>query len=257
MPRSALSNIGHTAETDHRIPRREDAGESVHIIPSARATDDSPLVLFSSELKTARRGELDRELGIALIGLGSQQTSGQARLARLALPLLDASLKTRPDDRVALQAKIVALTLRKRTSDAISAAESALALDSDDERTLDLTIPLLATVGRRKEALALCQRLLALNPSVSEYHLVTAMIHAQLRQWSAASDSCQAALRLDPNNLTARTILIRSALETGDLALVRSEGQKYLRFDPPENERKVVQGWIDKARASRDEKRKD
>jgi hypothetical protein len=248
MPRSALSNVAHTAETNHSIPRRDDAGESLPIIASAPAADEWPLVPFSNELKTARRGEVDRELGIALAGLGAQQTGGKARLARLALPLLDASLKARPDDLVALQAKIVALTVRNRTSEAISTAETALALAPNDERTLNLTIPLLAGLGRRKEALALCQRLLALNPLVSEYHIMEAKLYAQLGQWREASDSCQAALRLEPSNLTARWILIRSAREMGDLARVRAESQTYLRFDPPENERNLVRGWIEKAR---------
>jgi tetratricopeptide (TPR) repeat protein len=257
MPRSALSNVAHTAETDHSIPRREDSAESQPIIASVPAADEPPLVPFSTELRAARRGEVDRELGIALTGLGTQQTHGKARLAGLALPLLDASLKARPDDLVALQSKIVALTLRNRTKEAISTAESALALAPDDERTLDLAIPLLAAVGRREEALALCRRLLTLNPLVSEYHIVTAKLYAQLRQWRAASESSQAALRLDPSNLTARWILIRSALETGDMGHVRSEGDKYLRFDPPENERNIVRGWIDKARVSTEKTRKN
>jgi Flp pilus assembly protein TadD len=249
MPRSPLANVAHTAETDHGIPRHGETDKLPPIITEASGRDEPPLIAADDALFGSMKGaSLDRELGIALAGLGADRASDRARLARFALPLLEAALKERPDDLVAWQAKIIALTLRGRSGDALAAAESSLALAPNHERSLSLAIPLLAGSGRRDEAIALGQRLLAVNPWFSEYHVVLAKLLGQAGRWSEAAEACRAALRLDPLNLTIRHILIKCALEMGDRTLARTEAEVYLRFDLDEGERNTVMKWLEQAR---------
>jgi tetratricopeptide (TPR) repeat protein len=193
---------------------------------------------------SGKEAELGRELGIALAGMGAERKTDRARFARYALPLLDASLNSRPDDPVAWQAKIIALTLRNRSEEATSAARAALAAAPENERTLALAVPLLAAGGERDQAIAQCRRLLSVNPTASEYQLVLAKLLAQKREWKEAGEACLATLRLDPLNLTARWILIRSALETGNRTTALEQSRIYLRFDPQEGERETLLKWI-------------
>jgi tetratricopeptide (TPR) repeat protein len=250
MPRSALGNVAHTAETDHTIPRWDEARNLAPIIPITTGRDELPLMPFESSLPASgEESELSRELGIAIAGLGTERSSDRARLARLALPLLETSLTSRPDDPIAWQAKIIALTLRNRTEDVLAAARSALAVAPQNERSLALAIPLLAT-GQRDEAIACARRLLAVNPMASEYQIVLAKLLAQNKDWAGSAEACRAALGLDPLNQTARWILIRSGIETGDQARARAEVETYLRFDPPAGERQTLLQWIGRTDSS-------
>ncbi|MFO0890992.1 MAG: multiheme c-type cytochrome [Isosphaeraceae bacterium] len=249
MPRSPLANVAHTAETDHSIPRRGDAGRTPPIIPEALGRDESPLVAIEALSRGAgSEAEFDRELGIALAGSGVEAAGDRARLARFALPRLETALKENPDDLVALQAKIIALTLRGRRTEAIAAAQAALSLSPDHERTLALIVPLLGGAGRRDEAIALSRRLQAVNPLVSEYKVVLARLLAQAGRWSEATEVCRQAIGLNPLDLTARYVLIKAALEMGDRALARSEAETYLRFDLDEGERETIRRWLETVR---------
>ncbi|MFO0890990.1 MAG: multiheme c-type cytochrome [Isosphaeraceae bacterium] len=249
MPRSPLANVAHTAETDHSIPRRGDAERSP-LVPSRPAMrDEPPLVAIDAATKDSKPGvEFDRELGIALAGFGVDAASDRARLSRFALPRLEAALKENPDDLVALQGKIIALTLRGRPGEAITAAEAALTLAPNHERTLALAVPLLAGSGRRDEAIALSQRLQAINPHVLDYKVMLAKLLAQAARWGEAAEVCRAALKLNPLDLTVRHILIKSALETGDRAAAKAEAETYLRFDLDEGERNLIRQWLESSR---------
>jgi tetratricopeptide (TPR) repeat protein len=203
--------------------------------------NELPLAAFPSSLPASRKeSDLGRELGIALAGLGAEKTTDRARLARYALPLLDSSLSSRSDDPVAWQARIVALTLRNRTAEATAAARTALAIAPENERTLALAIPLLAAAGECDQAISQCRSLLSVNPMASEYHLFLAKLLGQKKAWREATEACRAALDLNPLNLTARLILIRSAVATGNRALEREQAEIYLRFDPPQGERETL-----------------
>lgn len=249
MPRSALTNVAHTAETEHRIPRRGESDGTPSILPDVRAPDSTPLVAADVALfGTAKEGELDRELGIALAGFAIDQANGRARIARQALVRIDAGLNARAGDLAAWQARIIALTLLGRTREAIVAARSALKLAPNDERTLALALPFVAGEGPSDEAIALGRRLRAVSPNVSKYNLFLAKLLAQKGQWREAAEASRAALRLDPLDLTARHILVRSAFEQGDRARARAEAENYLRFDLDEGERNTVQKWLERVR---------
>jgi hypothetical protein len=241
MPKSRLSNVAHTAETDHIIRRWGESAARPQIATNLARRDESPVVAFPPESSAAGKSTgSDRELGIALAGLGAERSTDRARLARLALPLLETSLKTHPDDLLAIQAKIIALTLRNQPKEALNAARQALDLSPTHERTLALTIPLLAGKDQREEAIVLGRRLVEVNPYFSGYALMMAKLLAQSGQWREAAESARAALRLDPRDLTARWIVLRSAVELKDRAGAREEAETYLRFDPPQSDRDAI-----------------
>ena len=164
MPRSALSNVAHTAETDHafRAARTRQNRSRSSPVPRRRTSH-----LWFPSPKSSRPPEGASWIansGIALIGLWYAADAWPGPTG----PVGAAAARCEPEGapgrsgRLAVQDRRPHLAQPDQRGDLRRGV--CLALDPDDERTLDLTIPLLATVGRRKEALALCQRLLALQP---------------------------------------------------------------------------------------------
>ncbi|MGP0068921.1 MAG: multiheme c-type cytochrome, partial [Isosphaeraceae bacterium] len=143
MPRLKTSDIAHVAATNHRIPRQ--AGEENH--PST-GTAEGPLVLFHRDFTDSRqRAEAGRDLGVALSKLG--RGSGA-----LALPLLDAAVRWRPDDLDAWQARGTVLGQVGRFEDGLSAFRTALAQDPDRESARVGAADIAARAGRREDAIA-------------------------------------------------------------------------------------------------------
>jgi hypothetical protein len=232
MPRSALTDVDHTAATDHRIPRRPGESPRSELLASA-PSGGMPLKPFHPRGQdAASRRELDRDLGVALAWWAVE--SRKPDEARLALPLLKEAIRARPNDLPALEARVTALGRLSRYDEALAAAEDALRLDPDRERVL-VEASYLAALNRRfDEAASYSRRLVAVNPWNSANHVTRAMILAERRDWPAASESALAALRLDPTNLAARRLRMRCALASGDRATAREECLIYLAFDPPD-----------------------
>jgi tetratricopeptide (TPR) repeat protein len=275
MPRSSLANVAHTAATDHRILRFASSADSSAIIPPVASANASfPIAWFhenqadpesgSIVIKDARSepqkpgsrnlrtredaAELPRarDLAIALTELAfEQQRSGGSRLAKRALPMLEQALADRPDDLAAWLARSTALSVRNQPKEALAALESAQSIAPEDERLLSQSVLLRAKQGQRDAAIDLARRLIAVDPMVSTYHQTLAQLLAQGKDWAGAARASREALTLDPTNLTARWIVIKAAIELGDLPLARAEADIYFAFDPPD--RVEVQRMIDEA----------
>lgn len=245
MPRSSLSNIPHTAATDHRIPR--DAATGGTPWPPAKPRPRGmPLEPFDPPGNDpGSRRELERDLGMALSQWAERQ-AGPTRATglRLAEARLNEAAAWRPGDTPALLARARVLAVQGRADDALAAAEAVLNVDPASEPALALAGTLAAVAGRRDEAMGHLRRALRINPWNSSYFVTIAKVNAQNREWPAALDACRAALRLDPTNLDARRLQMRSALESRDLAAARSALREFLGFEPPDAERyrRLIEG---------------
>ena len=196
----------------------------------------------------------DRDLAIALAQVGrGMQGPLAAPFSRLALPRLEAALRSWPDDLAASDALATALALQGRSAEALKAAKVVLRLEPGRERVLDLAMVLASQLRHRDEALAFGRRTLAVDPWISRYHMSMAQLYTRgddwrpgKGQWGPAIKACQAALRLDPTNLEARRLLIEGAVMTGDLTLARGEFRTYAGFDPPDAE--SLRRWLESRR---------
>jgi tetratricopeptide (TPR) repeat protein len=244
MPRASLSNIAHTAETNHRIPRR--LGETPAPDPGPAANPDAsamPLARFHpAPVALTGSRELDRDLGVALLQWAVSETEpNRARLVRLAEPRLTAAVRDRPDDLPALEARATAARLLARldltrVDASLAAAEAVLDVEPKSEPAL-IEAAGLASIRHRDAALAYARRAIAIDPWVSPYHVGLSRLLAQNRDWRGAAAALREALVLDPTNLDARRRLIYHLLEAGDLQGARAECRVFLAFDPPDADR--------------------
>jgi hypothetical protein len=243
MPRSRLTDIPHTAATDHRLPRRQKQEPTSRGSPARGASDDAPMVLYHAERLDPRdRAARDRDRAIAMAQIGrSAQGPLAARYTRLALPGLQAAVHAWPDDLAAGDALASALAFQGKSADALNVTKAILEREPGRERLLELAMVLASNLHRPDEALDFGRRLLHVDPWISRYHLSMAQLYTRGNdwqpakgQWPPAIAACRSALRLDPTNLAARRLLIVGAVLTGDETLASSEYHAYLSFNPPD-----------------------
>jgi Tfp pilus assembly protein PilF len=245
MPRPAMTNIPHTAATDHRILRdptrpQQDKPESV-----AGPPGDTPLRDFYWSLMTGdEQRDAARDMGVAL-GTAARNMQASALVAKAAatqgLPLLEAAVRERPDDLVAGESLAHALRILGRHEDAIHAFDAVLAIEPGREATLRSAGRLLNRLQRPRLAREMLERVIAIDPWQSEYHLALASACGQLGDWKAAVAACRDALRVNPELFEARSILVQCYLRSGDGKNADAEFQSMLRFYPAS--RDVWEHW--------------
>jgi Tfp pilus assembly protein PilF len=247
MPRSQNEQVPHTATTLHLIPRFKDRSPSVPDLRRHSNGPGVPLIHFHrDQLDPGERSDVARDLGIAL-ATNSRAIPGMTAGAvnRLALPLLEASLKSNPADVPAWEAEGAALWQLGRREESLTAFRTALAKSATNEGTLVAAGTRAAQLKKREEALGDFERAVAINPWRSDYHQVLALLHSERHEWSAAIEAARTSLRLNPSNHEARMLLIQCLLEDRRRAEARSEFQTLLDHDPPG--RDALRAWFAKS----------
>jgi Flp pilus assembly protein TadD len=251
MPRLAITNIPHTAATDHRILRGGGLGSVAGGPPDAADQPaEIPLVDYHWGLMSAEeRRDSARDLGVAL---GWYARGGNAPpLARVAatraLPLLEAAVRDRPDDLGARESLGHAYRFLDRPEDALRTFEEVLHIEPGHELTLRSTGLLLAGLQRLERARSAFQAAIAVNPWRSDYHAALAQVCYQAGDWSGAVSACQAAIRLNPDLFAARSLLIQSFLRSRHPEEADAEFRTLLLLSPAS--RVVWEQWY------RDQKR--
>jgi predicted CXXCH cytochrome family protein len=202
MPRSALSDIAHTAATRHDIAREPLPQVNAPVSP---AEEGPALVAFHPSGAEDRA----RERAIALATKAREQSDRDlaGRMAREALPLLESSLQQQPDDPPSWEARASALFALGRMPEALEALRGSLRYQPDRETTLDVASMLATRLRRGDEAATLTERLVEVNPWQSDYHARLAVLHASAGRWGPAVEAARAALRLNPAS-PARQVLV-------------------------------------------------
>ena len=102
MPRPAITNVPHTAATDHRILRGLPGSAAEGPRNASGQPEESPLVDYHWALMTAEeRRDAARDMGVAQ-GWAARNLRASPQVATAAamqgLPLLEAAVRDRPDD---------------------------------------------------------------------------------------------------------------------------------------------------------------
>jgi hypothetical protein len=249
MPRPRIANIPHTAATDHRIPRNASGPgplpEGSAALPGQPG--ELPLRDYHWDVMTdAERQDAQRDLGVAL-GWAARILNDSPQFGRLAatqaLPLLEAAVRNRPDDLPAGEALGQSLAILDRGEEALHAFDAILHIDPRRELALRSTARVLARMQRPALARAALQKTIAVDPWRSTDHLALAQACAQLADFPAAIAACRDAMRLNPELLEARSLLVQCYLLAHQPEKADAEFDRLVRFHPAG--RDVWQEWYD------------
>lgn len=232
MPRLSLSNIVHTAASDHRILRRP--GSDLRPSPDpTRGKSAAPLVdFFDRYLTEPERRAAGRDLGIALVRTGETQRNVPgvpAAAGKMALPLLQ---NAESKDLPAREALGSALRMLGRPAESRDVFRSVLACAPRREPALRGLAAALTDLRDLPAARDAWRALPAVNPWRADDHQALALVLAEQHDWPAAVASCHEALRLNPALIDARALLVRVLLWSGDSAQAREEFDRLVEFAP-------------------------
>jgi Flp pilus assembly protein TadD len=249
MPRPVITNIPHTAATDHRIPR---GGPGLGPVPEGPSVApgqpaEIPLVDYHWALMTEQeRRDAGRDLGVAL-GWAARSLTASPQIARLAatqaLPLLEATLRDRPDDLPAREALGHAFRFLDRPQDALRAFEEVLRREPGAEWTLLSSGRILARLQQFGPARSALDKAIAIDPWRSDYRRELARVCYQAGDWAGAIAACRAAIRLNPELVDARSLLVQVYLRSHQPEKADAEFRTLLCFFPAGRE--VWQQWYD------------
>ncbi len=242
MPRPTITNVPHTAATDHRIPRGVPGSVPKHPRKTAGQPGESPLMDFHRPLMTEEeRRDAARDMGVAQ-GWAARDMKASPQLARLAamqgLPLLEAAIRDRPDDLTAREFLGHTLEILDRPEDALHAFEEVLSSEPGRELVLRSSGRLLVRLQRLDLARSAWQKTIVVNPWRSIYRLELANNCYQAGDWPGAIAACREALRLNPELHEARSLMVQCYLRSHEPNKADAEFQTLLRFYPASRE-----GW--------------
>jgi cytochrome c-type biogenesis protein CcmH/NrfG len=249
MLRSAITNIPHTAATDHRIPRGGPGPMPVPAGPPVAPGQpvEIPLIDYHWALMTEKeRRDAGRDLGVAL-GWAARTLTASPQIARLAatqaLPLLEAALRDRPDDLPARESLGHAFRFLDRPHDALRAFEEVLRREPGAEWTLLSSGRILARLQRPGLARSALEKAIAIDPWRSDYRRELARVCYQAGDWAGAVAACREAIRLNPELLDARSLLVQVYLHSHQPEKADAEFRTLLNFFPAGRE--VWQQWYE------------
>jgi len=247
MPRPAITNVPHTAATDHRILRGVPGSVPEDPRKTSWQPGESHLMDYHWPLMTEEeRRDAARDMGVAL-GWGARNLSALPQVARLAamqgLPLLEAAVRDRPDDLTAREFLGPTLEILGRREDALHAMEEVLRIEPGRELVLGSSGLLLTRLQRPDLARSAWEKTIAVNPWRSSYRLALANNCYQAGDWPGSVAACREALRLNPELLEARSLMVQSYLRSHRPDKADAEFQTLLRFFPASRE--VWQQWYE------------
>jgi len=231
MPRQAVTNVAHTAATDHRIvrwPRQE--RPDLPELPGAGPL----LVAFGRERLDPRDREQARDAGLALVKAASNGRLPQALATGQALELLRPALRNFPDDVEAWEARGWALLAQKSARQGLTAFEEVLIRDPQRERSLLGAALLAETLDLADKALGYWRRCAAVNPWLPLYRRHLALLLMRKQAWNEVRPQAQAWLRLDPGSTEARMLWITCLLRDGRKAEAAAEFARIEALRPPD-----------------------
>jgi len=247
MPRPAITNVPHTAATDHRILRGVPGSVPESPREASGQPGESPLLDYHWALLTEEeRRDAARDMGVAL-AWAARNLRPAPQFARIAamqsLALLEAAVPDRAHDLAARESLGHALEIVGRPEDALRAFEEVLRIEPGRELTLRASGRLLARLERPELARSALRKAIAVNPWQSDYHLALASACYQCRDWPGAVAACRDAIRLNPELFAARSLLVQSYLQSREPEKAEVEFQIMLRFYPASRE--VWQQWYE------------
>ena len=247
MPRPAITNVPHTAATDHRILRGAPGSVPENPRDASGQPGESPLIDYHWPLLTEdERRDAARDMGVAQ-GWAARGLKASPQVARLAamqgLPLLEAAVRDRPDDLSAREFLGHTFEILGRPEDALNVFEAVLRVEPSRELVLRSSGRVLTFLGRPELARSQFQKAIEVNPWRSHYRLALAGACSQAGDWPGAVAACREAIRLNPELFEARSLLVQCYLRSHEPDKADAEFQILLRFYPASRE--VWQQWYE------------
>jgi tetratricopeptide (TPR) repeat protein len=241
MPRSN-TNIVHVAETDHRIHRKASGPGPVPEDP--RDAPGMPGEIVPQEYHWAlmtkeERRAAARDRGVALATVAFRWRADPEltrRAATRALPLLEAAVRDHANDLSAGDSLGYVLGVLRRPAYALRAFERILRIQPAREWTLSYSALALRGLKRLDLARAALQKTIAVSPWRSDYRLGLARVCFQAGDWAGAVAACREAIRLDPELVEARSLLVECYLQSHEPKRADAELQVLLRLYPASRE---------------------
>ena len=87
------------------------------------------------------------------------------------------------------------------------------------------------------------QKAIAIDPWRSNHHLALARVCSQAEDWAEAAAACRTAIRLNPELVEARTLLVECYLQSHEPEKADAEFRTLLNFFPAGRE--VWQQWYE------------
>jgi predicted CXXCH cytochrome family protein len=241
MPR-ANTNIAHVAETDHRIQRGASGAPGVRAhrrdapgMPGSVVPPEYHWALLTEQ----ERWDAARDRGVALEAV-ARLSRADPELRKLAsteaLPLLEAAVRGHPDDLSAGDSLGYVLGILRGPADAIRAFERVLSIQPGREWTLSYLALAHRGLNRLDLARAALEKTIAVSPWRSDYRLGLASVCSQAGDWPGAAAACREAIRLDPELVEARSLLVQSYLQSNEPTKADAELQVLLRSYPASRE---------------------
>ena len=171
------------------------------------------------------------------------------RAATQALPLLEAAVHDQPDDLPAGDSLGYVLGVLRRPADALCAFDRVLSIQPGREWTLSYSALALRGLKRLDRSRAVLEETIAVSPWRSDYRLGLARVCSQAGDWAGAVAACREAIRLDPELIDARSLLVQCYLQSHEPNRADAELQVLLRLYPASLE--TWQRWYKQQKQSR------
>ena len=191
MPRLSASNIPHTSQTDHRIPRNPDRLKS--------ASSSTEYTMFEEAGIAIPEIERVRAKGLLKSLVAEKQRDRNS--AEEAIKLLEQSQKSMPDDEAIQQALGGALLLSGRQQAADTLSKKMVKQFPLNEVALLRLANATHDAGHYTEAEEYFAPLMELNPWMAVTHGRRAHALGMLSRFDSAFEEAERALKLDPTIL--------------------------------------------------------
>ena len=195
----------------------------------------------ANELRAASKQKPDMFLAHNALGLVLQKRGDLDG----AVEEFQTALKIKPEFAYAAANLASVLHLQKKYPAEILYLHQALGINHPRDLDYGLRLSLglaYEANGNNDEAIAALKALVASYPKSSEAHYNLATLCAKTIRYGEAAEEFQQALKLDPQNLTARLSLAKALLEVGGEASVGPLLQVYIRHRPKDYEGYYVLG---------------
>jgi predicted CXXCH cytochrome family protein len=241
MPKQPTLDITHTAITDHRVVRRQQAASPLQ--PRVLGPREVPLTHFHRDRIAPNDPEYARDLGLALVELARERSAVSRQLSETALDYLGPAVQRGPEDVPAWAARARAQALLGQFQEALSSCDRALALAPNHEATLVDAARYAEQLGNRARAVTYWERCRAVNRLAVTPQFELARLQSLDKDWEHAAANCREVLERSPTHTNARLLLVGYHLERGEKALAKREFEVLLSLRPSNPDR--LRKWFD------------
>lgn len=213
MPRLGASDVPHTTQTDHRVPKRR--GEA-HVEPHSTPNLDGFPEIFG--IAAAPLSALEESRIRGLVAAKSAEEAVSASLARRARQYLEPVNRAAPGDQEVADNLALIRFMVHEDAAAVDLWKGSILVAPAREQTLQSLALAYQKLGRNRDALDCMTRLLEVNPWHARFWEQRSQLEASLGLRQESLSSGLRALELDPSRSELYQTLSQIARSLGNSA---------------------------------------